>query len=216
VALVDLLDQYPKITRPVEERSQASEEDRILARKFGKEYFDGTRQQGYGGYYYDGRWKVIVKRFQEYYGLDKNSKILDVGCAKGFMLHDFVEAIPGVTVAGLDISRYCLDNSMESVRPFLVEGTCRDLPFADKSFDLVISIATIHNLEREDVKVALRELERVSRKHKWIKLGAYNTPEEKAQLDKWNVVAKTFMYCDEWEALFKEVGYTGDYYWFLP
>lgn len=213
---IDLLDTYPKIHRPIDHRAEASAEDRILARRFGREYFDGTRQQGYGGYRYDGRWKPVVRRFRDYYGLDGNSSILDVGCAKGFMLHDFLEEIPGVTVAGLDISEYVLANAMETVRPFLCLGSADALPFPDKSFDLVISIATIHNLDLEGVKAALREMERVSRRHKFLKVGAYRNEEEKVRLERWNVVAKTFLYTHQWQALFAEVGYTGDYTWFNP
>ncbi|MBM4437595.1 MAG: class I SAM-dependent methyltransferase, partial [Actinobacteria bacterium] len=170
----------------------------------------------YGGYRYDGRWRPIARRFQEHYGLTGESAVLDVGCAKGFLLHDLLEAIPGIAVAGLDISEYVLTNAMETVQPFLCLGNCRDLPYPDRSFDLVVSIATIHNLELDEIKMALRELERVSRRHKFIKVGAYRNEEERTALDKWNVVAKTFLPCDEWERVFAEVGYTGDYCWFTP
>lgn len=213
---VDLMDLYPKTERNVDDRAEASVEDRILSRRFGKEYFDGTRLQGCGGYIYDGRWIPIVKRFKEYYGLTNQSSVLDVGCAKGFMLHDLQELLPGMTVAGLDISDYVISSSMESVRPFICLGDCKELPFPNNSFDLVVSIASIHNPALDEVKMALREMERVSAKHKYIKVGAYRTEAEKERLDKWNVVAKTFMYCHEWEELFAEVGYTGDYSWFLP
>lgn len=213
---IDLLDLYPKTKRDVQERAQASAEDRILSKRFGKEYFDGTRQQGCGGYYYDGRWKPVAKRIQEYYGLTSRSSILDIGCAKGFLLHDFLQLIPGIRVSGLDISDYVLDNAMESVKPFMVLGNAKELPFSDKSFDLIISIATIHNLELDEVEQALRELERVGRKYKFIKLGAWHNEKERIELEKWNVVARTFMKCQEWEQLFKEVGYTGDYIWFIP
>ena len=213
---IDWMDSDHETVRPIDERAQASVEDRILSKRFGKEYFDGTRVQGYGGYRYDGRWQPVVRRFAEYYGLTNKSSVLDVGCAKGFMLHDFQEALPGIRVAGLDISEYCLQNAVESVKPCLVLGNCRDLPFPDKSFDLVISIATIHNLELDEVKLALKEIERVSRKHKWIKLGAWHNDEEKERMLRWNVVANTFMHVDEWVKLFKEVGYTGDYTWFNP
>lgn len=216
MAEIDLLDRYPKIKRPIEERSQASLEDRRLSKRFGKEYFDGTRQQGYGGYVYDGRWRPVVQRFIEHYGLNPHSSILDVGCAKGFMLHDFRESLPGVRVAGVDISEYALSQAMESVKPFLARADCSALPFPDRSFDLAISIATLHNPKLPGVKKALRELERVSRKHKFIKVGAWRNEEEKKRLNEWNVVAHTFMSCAEWEALFQTVGYTGDYTWFTP
>jgi SAM-dependent methyltransferase len=216
MAEIDLMDSYPTTTRPVVERAQASVEDRILVKRFGREYFDGTRVQGYGGYKYDGRWIPIAKRMREHYGLTSKSRILDVGCAKGFLLHDFLQVLPGVIVAGLDISDYCLNTAMESVKPYLVLGNCRDLPFPDKSFDLVISIATIHNLELDEVKLALREIERVGCAHKFIKVGAWRNENERIRLNQWNVVANTFMHVDDWVRLFKDVGYTGDYTWFTP
>ena len=216
MAEIDLLDRYPKIQRPIDARAQASAEDRILSKRFGMAYFDGTRQQGYGGYRYDGRWKPVVQRFIEHYGLTGESRILDVGCAKGFMLHEFLEALPGAEVAGIDISEYALSQAMDTVTPFLCLGTARALPFPDRSFDLVVSIATIHNLDLEGVKAALREVMRVSRRHAFVKLGGWRTEEEKVQLYRWNVVANTFMHCDEWERLFRDAGYTGDYTWFTP
>src|SRR5207253_2855014 len=106
----------------------------------------------YGGYNYDGRWKPIVKRFSEHYDLTTSSKILDVGSGKGFMLHDFREALPGVTVAGIDISTYGVEHTLEDVKPFVQVGNATDLPYPDKSFDLVISINTIHNLKLEPLK----------------------------------------------------------------
>lgn len=213
---IDLLDRYPKSKRPIEERSQASEEDRILARKFGKEYFDGTRQQGYGGYVYNGWFKPVVQRFIEYYELKPDAAILDVGCAKGFMLHDFKEALPRCAVAGIDISAYAVGEGMASVKPYLRLGSCDALPYPDRSFDLVVSIATIHNLDLDGVKRSLREIQRVSRGHSFIKVNGYRNEAERIALHKWNVVAKTILHVDEWVALFREVGYTGDYYWFTP
>ncbi len=212
---IDLMDRYPQTQRPLDERSQASGEDRRLSKMFGKEYFDGTRQQGYGGYRYDGRWKPVVDRFRGYYGLASTSAILDIGCAKGFMLHDFQDLLPGVTVAGIDISAYALSPGLESVKPFIVQADAKDLPFPDKSFDLVISIATLHNLDGDELRRSFREVERVSRKHKFIKLAGYRTEEEKTRFEKWNVVAKTYMHCNEWVKYFNDVGYTGDYTWFF-
>lgn len=213
---IDLLDRYPKSKRPIEERSQASEADKSLARRFGKEYFDGTRQQGLGGYVYNGWWKPVVQRFIEHYKLTSASSVLDVGCAKGFTLHDFREALPGLRVAGLDISEYCLENAMPSVKNFLTLGTCEELPYADNSFDLVISIATIHNQDLDGVKRSLKEIERVKKRHAFIKVNAYQNEAERIALNKWNIVAKTILHREEWLSLFREVGYTGDYYWFTP
>lgn len=213
---INLLDVYPKANRNLDKRAASTPEDRAIAAKFGFEYFDGDRSQGYGGYKYDGRWVSVCQRFQKHYGLTAESKILDVGCAKGFMMHDFRKVIPGVTVAGLEISQYGIDNAMEDVKPLIKKGNCVELPFEDKSFDLVVCINTIHNLARPECKRAVQEIERVSRKNSFIVIDAYHNEEEKARLLKWNLTAKTHMYCDEWKVFFKEAGYTGDYYWFIP
>ena len=217
MAEIDLLDTLPQVQRPIKERAQASEEDRRLAWRLGREYFDGTRKQGLGGYYYDGRWRSVVKRLKEYYALTSESTVLDIGCAKGFLLHDLMEEIPGITVAGLDISDYALRNATEVVAPYIYMGNAKELPFPDDSFSLVISINSLHNiLDLDEVRMALREIERVSRKHKYVKVGAYRNAEEKARLDKWAVVATTYLHCEKWESTFAEVGYTGDYGWFRP
>ena len=214
---INLLDRYPRAKRNPDERAASvTEEDRRVAKQFGSEYFDGPRNRGYGGYRYDGRWVPVVKRFAEYYNLTSSSKVLDVGCAKGFMLHDFAQAVPGITVAGIDISQYAIDNSMEDVRSFLKFGNAKDLSmFGNKSFDLVISINTIHNLRLEECKKALTEIQRVGR-HSFITVDAWRTPEEEARMKKWNITAETFMHVDDWKRLFEKAGYTGDYYWFIP
>jgi SAM-dependent methyltransferase len=219
MAEIDLMDRYPKSKRTdiIAERVQVSEEDRRIAQQFGREYFDGPRRLGLGGYHYNPKYfKPVVERMIEYYGLTNSSSVLDVGCAKGFMLHDFKGALPGLTVAGVDISDYCLENAMPSVRPWLRHASCDALPYPDNSFDLVISIATIHNLDVEGVKRSLREIMRVSKKHAFIKVNGYKTEKEHEELEKWNLVAKTILPVDEWQRIFKEVGYTGDYYWFTP
>lgn len=214
---VNLLDALPSIKRPLEERAEVTEEDKRLSWKIGREYFDGTRAQGLGGYYYDGRWKPVVHRFQEYYGLDASKTVLDVGCAKGFLLHDFLEEIPGITVAGIDISDYALREATELAKPHLGLGNAKELPFPDNSFDLVVSINSLHNiLSRDETVQAFREIERVGRGHKYVSLGAYRNDEEKRRLDRWAVVATTYLHVDVWLELFNEAGYTGDYFWFNP
>lgn len=215
---IDLLVNYPKTKRDVTERGNTkSAADRAIARQFGKEFFDGDRRHGYGGFRYMPRfWQPVVPVFREHFDIKSGTSILDVGCAKGFMLHDFQELISGVEVAGVDISSYAIENSLESVRKQLRVANATDLPFADRSFDLVISINTIHNLERDDCARALREIQRVSRGRAFVTVDAYRTPEEKERMDAWNLTAQTIMSVDEWVVFFADAGYTGDYYWFIP
>jgi len=217
LAEVNLMDQYPRAKRPIGERAeQVTEADREISRRFDKDYFDGSRIHGYGGYNYHPRfWQGVVRRIRDYYDLAEDASLLDIGCAKGFMLHDFKELMPNLTIAGIDISEYAIANSMETVKPFLRVGNAKQLPFEDNSFDLVTAINTIHNLPLEECKQALREIERVSRKHSFVMVDAYRTPEEKENLEQWVLTCKTYMHVDKWKELFDEVGYTGDYYWFI-
>jgi SAM-dependent methyltransferase len=215
---IDLLVNYPKTKRNLEERlASKTEADRAIARQFGKDFFDGDRNHGYGGFKYMSRfWQPVIPTFQQYWHLDHLSSVLDVGCAKGFMLHDLAELIPGITVKGIDISQYAIDNAIDDMKPHVQVADARILPFPDKSFDVVISINTIHNLERAECGKALQEIERVSRGKSFVTVDAYRNEEEKERMYAWNLTAKTIMSVDEWISFFAEVGYSGDYYWFIP
>src|SRR5438105_4052060 len=170
---VNLLESYPRIKRDLAARESAITLQRGVARRFGPEYFDGDRTQGYGGYRYDGRWVPVAERIASFYGLTSAHRVLDVGCAKGFLLNDLERAVPGISVSGLDISEYALANAIPSQRGHLVRGNARDLPFPDKSFDLVLSINTIHNLPRAECVRAVAEIERVSRRYAYIQVDSW-------------------------------------------
>tara|TARA_Y100000034_G_scaffold59406_1_gene72275 strand:+ start:9112 stop:9765 length:654 start_codon:yes stop_codon:yes gene_type:complete len=215
---IDLLAKYPKTKRNVDDRAeQRTPEDITIAKQFGKEYFDGDRKYGYGGYSYQPRfWGEVVKDFIKHYKLGPGSKILDVGSGKGFMLWDFLKVEPNLKVKGVDISQYGIDNTLESVKPFVEVGNAKDLSiFGDDEFDLVISINTIHNLPLDDCKLALKEIQRVG-KNAFITMDAWYTAEEEEMMHKWNLTAETYMHVDDWKKLFDEVNYKGDYFWFIP
>jgi SAM-dependent methyltransferase len=215
---IDLLENYPRTKRNVEERGATKTEDvRRVARQFGQEFFDGDRQYGYGGFKYFPRfWQPVIPTFKEYWNLTSQSSLLDVGCAKGFMLYDLSVLIPGIELKGIDISKYAIENAMQEISSYVSEADARELPFEDNSFEVVISINTVHNLEKEECAVALQEIERVSRGKSYITVDAYRNDEEKKRMYDWNLTAKTIMSVEEWVAFFKEIGYTGDYYWFIP
>lgn len=210
---VNLLDAYPRARRPIAEREAAAPAQREIAKRFGREYFDGDRTQGYGGYRYDGRWVAIARRMAEFYGLTAADAVLDVGCAKGFLLHDLQLVVPGITVAGLDISAYAVDHAMESVRPFVQVGSAVKLPYPDRSFDVVISINVVHNLELGDCVQAIREMERVSRRFKYLQVDSYLDETQQRNFERWQLTAVTHRDPAGWRQIFEKAGYTGDYFW---
>lgn len=217
MAEINLLDLYPRSKRPIDERGKLiTEEHRRVARQFGEQYFDGERLYGYGGYNYHPRfWQDTVKHFRDYYLLKEDAAVLDVGCAKGFMMHDFKQLLPKMTIAGIDISQYAYDHAIDDMKPYIRVGNAKELPYPDNSFDLVICINTVHNLPLAECKQALREIQRVTRKDAFVTMDAWRNDAERERLLKWNLTALTYMRVDDWKKLFTEVGYTGDYYWFI-
>ena len=183
-----------------------------LAKKWDFDYWDGDRKICYGGYrYMEGRWEKVARAMVEHYGLKPGDRILDVGCGKGFLLYDFTKVIPGLELHGIDISKYAIENSKEEIKDRLQVGNATSLPFPDNYFDFVYSITTVHNLHCYDLDRALREIERVGRKNKYICVESYRNEEEKANLLYWQVTCEAFNTPEEWEWWFKQAGYTGDH-----
>lgn len=209
----NLLDSVPKAVRDVSSRLANKEENRRLASKFGWEYFDGPREQGYGGYRYDGRWTAVARRLIERYKLKPGDRVLDIGCAKGFLVKDLTDALPGLEAVGLDISSYALDNAHPDAAGRLLRGSCDALPFPDGSFTISLAINTIHNLNREGCLRSLREMRRVAPGGGFVQVDAYRDETERRLFEDWMLTARTWLDPDGWRALFAEAGYQGDYYW---
>jgi len=172
-----------------------------------------SREYGYGGYRYDGRWIPVAEDMVKHFGLKPGDRVLDVGCAKGFLVKDFMKACPGVEAFGLDISRYALMNCEPEVVGRLHLGNAMDLPFPDNSFKAVISLNTVHNLDRDQCIVALKEIQRVSGGRAYVQVDSYRTPEERQRFLDWVLTAHYHEYPEGWINTFKEAGYTGDYNW---
>jgi cyclopropane fatty-acyl-phospholipid synthase-like methyltransferase len=213
MAEVNLLHRYPRSKRNVTARHAEQLLQRDVAMKFGRDYFDGDRSQGYGGYRYDGRWIPIAETLREHWDLKAGDRVLDIGCAKAFLVKDLLQVCPGLQVVGLDISEYALDHAEPEARGRVARGNAAWLPFPDNSFRATISINTVHNLERPLCVQAVREMQRVAPSGGYIQVDSYRTPEERALFLDWVLTARTHDYPDGWKALFDEAGYTGDYYW---
>ncbi len=208
---IHLLRSLPKTKRHINGR--ANPETVKIAKQFGEVYFDGPRQYGYGGYKYDGRWLTVARDIIAFFDLKPKMRVLDVGCAKGFLVKDLLQLCPGLDVFGLDISEYALKNCEPEVVGKLHLGSATSLPFPNASFDVVLSINTLHNLPRESIIIALQEIERVGKGKSFIQVDAYRNQEEKDLFEKWKLTAEYYVYPEEWLKLFIEAGYTGNYDW---
>tara|TARA_B100001057_G_scaffold297584_1_gene297847 strand:- start:321 stop:1010 length:690 start_codon:yes stop_codon:yes gene_type:complete len=184
----------------------------IISKKYGYDYWDGNRKYGYGGYkYIPGRWKKTAQKLIRIYGLNNKSNILDVGCGKGFLLFEIKEILPKIRITGIDISSYGLKHSKKEIKKFLFKKDIRKpLKYKSNQFDLVFSINTLHNLEINFLMKALKEIQRVGKKH-FICSESYKNEKELFNLQCWALTCESFFSKREWVWLLKTSGYTGDY-----
>jgi 2-polyprenyl-3-methyl-5-hydroxy-6-metoxy-1,4-benzoquinol methylase len=240
MAEVDLLKYYPKSNRKFFykkrrklsgsgyidiDRNAFTDEDLLVeysmiakAREFGFEYFDGDRIYGYGGYQYDKKyWQKTAQYLLDYYEIKDGMKILDIGCAKGFLLYEIQKINPSIAIYGVDISEYAIENAKEEVKENIVKGSADTLIFGDNFFDLIISVNSIDHLDQDRCKKALKEIERVKKDtgKSFITVNSWFSETQKENILAWNLVSKTIMSVEEWRIFFNINHYTGDYYWFI-
>ena len=214
VAEVDLLSKLPKTTRNVQKRKEGKDSAVIaVAKQFGEMYFDGPREYGYGGYRYDGRWIPVAEDIVKHFNLRAGDRVLDVGCAKGFLVKDLMKVCPGLEAFGLDVSTYALMHCEPEVIGRLRLGTAEALPFPERSFQCVLSLNTVHNFPRLRAAKVMREIQRVSAGRAFVQVDSYYTPEQKDTFESWVLTAEFHDYPDNWMKVFREAGYTGDWYW---
>jgi protein-L-isoaspartate(D-aspartate) O-methyltransferase len=200
-------DYLARVNDPEYPKARAAE----LAKQWGYDYWDGDRRINYGGYkYLPGRWTPVAQKIIEHYNLKPGSKVLDVGCGKGFQIYELTQVLPGIEVRGLDISSYAIENAHPEIKNLIDLGSASQLPYQDKEFDLVFSINTLHNLHNRALDSALRELERLG-KRKYICVESYRNEIVKAYLLYWQVTCEQFNSIDDWEWWFDICRYKGDY-----
>lgn|SRR3989338_2709892 len=212
MAEINLLRSLPQGKRNVAARASAKTDEHIrISREYGEMYFDGPREYGYGGFRYDGRWRSVAKDIVDHFDLKPGDRLLDVGCAKGFLVKDLLEL--GIDAYGIDISEYALMHCEPEVVGRLHLGSAESLPFPDNSFAAVTSINTAHNLPRERCVRAVQEIERLAPGKGFIQVDSYRTPEQKVLFESWVLTAMHHDYPDGWQHLFREAGYSGDWFW---
>lgn len=184
----------------------------IKAKKFEFDYWDGHRNHGYGGYkYIPGKWTPVAKKLIKQYKLNARSKILDVGCGKGFLLYEIKKLIPKIKISGFDISRHGIKNSKKEIKKYLYYHDARKkFPIKSKYFDLVFSFNTLHNFRLPSLIFSLKEIERVS-KNSFLLVEGYRNEKELFNLQCWALTAESFFTDKEWRYIFKQANYKGDY-----
>jgi ubiquinone/menaquinone biosynthesis C-methylase UbiE len=184
----------------------------LVAEQYGHEYWDGDRRYGYGGYkYMEGRQTPIAVALIEEYGLTNHSSVLDVGCGKGFLVYELTKLLPGIRVAGLDISLDGIEKAPPDVKPDLKWGDAGGvLPYGDLQFDLVVSINTLHNLYIRQLPSALEEIERVALRS-YICVESYHDRQTQHNLQGWALTCNTFMTVSDWIWFYDQHDYVGDY-----
>ena len=182
-----------------------------ISKKYGREYWDGKRGYGYGGYKYDGRWVSIAKKLIKKYKLNSNSKILDIGCGKGFLVYDLSKLLNSQNVYGIDLSHYAIRKSMKEIKHKLkVFDARKNLNFNKNEFDLIISINLIHNFTIYEIKKFLKKICHIS-KNSYITTESYKNDKELFNLQCWALTCVSFFSATEWKWVFKENKYFRDY-----
>ncbi len=208
----DALKGYPEPAQPrVVHPGIRTIHNRIVASYRGKDFYDGDRNNGYGGLRYDGRWAPIAKHMMAEYGLDGKSAVLQVGCDKGFLLHEFLVLSGGLKVRGTEVSDYAIEQAMPSVKSFIRKAPFTELPFADREFDFVIGIGPVYSLNLADAIKCLKEIQRVGKGKSFITLGAYETEDDLRLFRYWTLLGCTVLSKTDWTEVLRHVGYTGDF-----
>lgn len=184
--------------------------NRLIAWERGFDFFDGDRNNGYGGLKYDGRWRPIARDLVSEYGVPRSGNVLHIGCEKGFLLKDLKLEFPELSVYGIDNSAYARESAEPEIRERIIPASYTELPFKNKEMDLCIAIGPVYTLNLGDAVRCIREIERVA-KRSFITLGAYESEEDLKLLKYWSLLGTTVLHKDEWIEVLNYAGFNGDY-----
>jgi SAM-dependent methyltransferase len=183
-----------------------------VAKRFGRDYWDGDRKYGYGGYRYDGRWRPVAEHLARHFQLRAGERLLDIGCGKGYLLYEFTQVVPGLQVYGLDISEYAIRHGKPELGGRLMVADAYRLPFRDASFDAVVTLGTLHNLAIERLLPAVREIRRVARgSRNYFMVESFRDEAERANLLYWQLTCESFFSPESWAWVLDQAGYRGDH-----
>jgi SAM-dependent methyltransferase len=215
-------------------------EIKAISNKIDFDYYDGDRKYGFGGYYYDGRWRKVAEVIKERYGLTSESKVLITRDEKGFISFDLMKLIPGIEVYAVHPSKYAINHAMEGygrwalincfaknedpkildekakaeIMPYLIKLNSIELPFKDDYFDCVIAINDVCDYEESDCRKMIRELVRVTKnngKKGYIQTDSWLDENGKIKMMDWILICKTYLNVNAWEKIYGEEGYGGDW-----
>lgn len=181
---------------------------RLIAQARGIEFFDGTRENGYGGFVYDGRWKEVAKSFCELAELAPGSKVLQINCEKGFLLYEFQLLGMNLQLVGTESSSYALKNAVNGLDSVLMLWDTPKLPFYDQSFDLLIAIGYPYTLNLSDFVTFIAECNRTS-KASFITLASYEKPSDYEVFRSWSLLGTLIYRKDEWKFILSKLGFRG-------
>ena len=169
------------------------------AKEYEADYWDGDRRFGYGGYkYLAGRWKPVAQALIENYNLSNESRVLDIGCGKGYLLYEMKLLLPNLRISGFDISNHGIATAKQEVKEQLFIHRAQDpFPFQKNEFDLAISLGCLHNLRIFELEIALKELERVA-SNGYLMLESYRNAQELFNLLCWALTCESFFDQEEW------------------
>ena len=85
--------------------------------KYSKDYWDGHKKYGYGGYkYIEGYHTFLAKKLIRDCKLNSESKILDIGCGKGYLVYELSKLLNSKKIYGCDVVSYAIKNAKKEIK----------------------------------------------------------------------------------------------------